>query len=107
MPMSEKDRLFGPAKLGDSVARATVSFLFEGHIVVAREGETVAAALLANGAGHFRTTPVGAQPRAAYCMMGVCFECLVTIDGRPNRQACMTTVADGMTVARQQGANSA
>jgi len=36
-------------------------------------------------------------------MMGTCFECLMEIDGVQNRQACMTTVADGMIVKRQMG----
>jgi len=38
--------------------------------------------------------------------MGVCFDCLVEIDGVPNRQGCMTTVQDGMRVRRMQGARS-
>jgi predicted molibdopterin-dependent oxidoreductase YjgC len=37
-------------------------------------------------------------------MMGVCFDCLVEIDGVGNRQACLTLVADGMQVRRQRGA---
>jgi predicted molibdopterin-dependent oxidoreductase YjgC len=37
-------------------------------------------------------------------MMGVCFDCLMEIDGEANQQACMTTVRDGMRVARQRGA---
>jgi predicted molibdopterin-dependent oxidoreductase YjgC len=36
-------------------------------------------------------------------MMGVCFECLVEIDGSPNHQACMTTVRDGMSIKIQKG----
>jgi predicted molibdopterin-dependent oxidoreductase YjgC len=37
-------------------------------------------------------------------MMGVCYDCLVGIDGRPNQQACMTRVRDGMAVTAQRGA---
>jgi D-hydroxyproline dehydrogenase subunit gamma len=69
-------------------------------------GASVAAALLAAGLGSTRTTPVSGAPRAPYCMMGVCFECLVQIDGQPNRQACLVTVADGMQVRTQQGARA-
>jgi predicted molibdopterin-dependent oxidoreductase YjgC len=47
---------------------------------------------------------VSGEPRAPYCMMGVCFECLVEVDGVPNVQACMTSVREGMTVRRQHGA---
>jgi len=51
-----------------------------------------------------RETAVSAAPRAPYCLMGVCFDCLVDIDGMPNRQACMTIVRDGMRISRQRGA---
>jgi predicted molibdopterin-dependent oxidoreductase YjgC len=83
---------------------ATVRLTFEGRAVEAREGDSVAAALLAAGISSFRETPVSTAPRAPYCMMGVCFDCLVDIDGTPNRQVCMTTVRDGMAVRRQRGA---
>lgn len=49
-----------------------------------------------------RLAPVTEQPRSAYCAMGVCFECLVEIDGVPNRQACLTQVTDGMQIKRQE-----
>lgn len=77
---------------------------FQGRAVEARAGDTVAAALLAAGIADFRATPVGGAPRGPYCMMGVCFDCLVEIDGEPNQQACMTVVRHGMRVARQVGA---
>ena len=69
-----------------------------------REGESVAAALLASGMRSCRTTLVSGAPRAPYCMMGVCFECLVEIDGVPNRQSCQIPVEQGMQIRRQQGA---
>ncbi|MFT6917221.1 MAG: hypothetical protein ACJAWL_003578 [Motiliproteus sp.] len=82
----------------------TVSLWVEGQQISALGGESVAAALLAAGLGPTRTTPVSLSPRAAYCMMGACFECLLVIDGRPNTQGCMTAVAEGMRVGFQQGA---
>jgi sarcosine oxidase subunit alpha len=75
----------------------------DGERVSARVGDTVAAALLAAGREHCRTTPVSGAPRAPYCMMGICFDCLVTIDGVGNRQGCLVTVRDGMTIETQQG----
>lgn len=84
---------------------STVTFRFEDESIAVPAGITVAAALLLRGAGHFRTTPVNSSPRAPYCMMGVCFECLVEVDGKPSRQACLTTVRDGMVVRRQHGAS--
>lgn len=84
----------------------TVTLEFEGQCISVPSGITVAAALLLRGAGPFRTTPVTSSPRAPYCMMGVCFECLVEVDGKPSRQACLTTVRGGMVVNRQQGASA-
>lgn len=81
------------------VVRVTV----DGREVEAREGDSVAAALLAAGVMHCRTTPVSGAPRGPYCLMGVCFECLVAIDGVGNRQGCLTRVADGMAVESQPG----
>ena len=68
-----------------------------------REGESVAAALLASGIRSCRTTPISGAPRAPYCMMGVCFECLLEINGVPNRQSCQVIVEEGMQIRRQQG----
>ena len=81
-----------------------VTLQFESRSVQAFNGETVAAALLANGIDFTRTTPVSGSARAPYCMMGTCFECLMEIDHVPNRQACMVQVADGMVIRRMHGA---
>ena len=64
---------------------------------------SVAAALLYLDQIPTRHTPVSGTARAPFCMMGVCFECLVDIDGHPNRQACLTHVTDGMRVEVQTG----
>jgi len=79
----------------------------EGTIVTVGAGTSVAAALLQSGIPLTRTTPVKGTQRAPYCMMGVCFDCLVEIDGIPNRQACMFAVVEGMRIRRQRGAPAA
>ncbi len=81
----------------------TVRLSVEGRTIEARRCDSVATALLAAGIDVCRTTPVSGAPRAPYCMMGVCFDCLVTINGVGNRQGCLVRVADGMTVAIQRG----
>jgi predicted molibdopterin-dependent oxidoreductase YjgC len=81
-----------------------IRFDYEGHAITARAGDTVAAALMAAGETTLRMTAVTGSPRAPYCMMGVCFECLMEIDGVGNRQACLTPVSEGMRVRRQRGA---
>jgi predicted molibdopterin-dependent oxidoreductase YjgC len=84
--------------------RTEIRFQFEGRTLPARQGDSVAAALLAADEWAFRTTTVSGAPRGPYCMMGVCFDCLVEIDGVANRQACMIEVREGMQVKRQAGA---
>jgi sarcosine oxidase subunit alpha len=88
-------------------AGAALSFTVDGKPVSARPGDTVAAALLAVGIDHCRTTPVSGAPRAPYCLMGVCFDCLVTIDGIGNRQGCLVPVCEGMKVETQEGKREA
>jgi predicted molibdopterin-dependent oxidoreductase YjgC len=90
------------ARLPDTATK-TVSLTIEGKRVEARPGDTVAAAMLAAGFEHCRTTPMSGAPRAPYCMMGVCFECLVSIDGVGNRQGCLVPVREGMRVELQRG----
>ena len=82
----------------------TVRIVFDGAPLDVAPGQSVAAALLTAGVRATRRTPVSGAPRAAYCMMGVCFDCLVVIDGQANRQACMVSVRDGMRVETQAGA---
>lgn len=82
----------------------TVAIIFDGIPYEVGAGQTVAAALLAEGINTLRKSVVGNQARAPYCLMGVCFECLVKIDGVENRQACMTVVREGMRISSQTGA---
>lgn len=67
---------------------------------LADEGELLATVLLRQPVPLFRKHPVDGSPRAAFCMMGACFECLVEVDGIGNQQACMIKVKDGMRVNR-------
>ena len=86
---------------------ATVAVDFEGEVLRAAPGDSVAAVLLAAGVTPFRIEQIAGAPRAPWCMIGNCFECLVEIDGRANRQACMVTVREGMRIRRQRGAVNA
>lgn len=74
-----------------------VSIRFDGREIEALEGETVAASLAAAGIVAVREARSGA-PRGPFCGMGVCFDCLVTVDGRPSQRACLTKVAAGMDI---------
>ena len=93
---------------GDSMFRPVmiktgkpVEIRVEDEIIKAVDGDNVAAALLKAGKIQFRRAKKH-DMRGPYCMMGVCFECLVEIDGRPNQQACQAMIRDGMQIRRQQ-----
>ena len=80
-----------------------VPVVIDGKPFVARAGDTVAAAVFAAGRLACRATPVSASPRGPYCLMGVCFDCLVTIDDRPDQRGCLVAVAPGMRIETQRG----
>ncbi len=75
----------------------------DGRSVPAFEGESVAAALTANGVRVLRFTATG-EERGLFCGMGTCYDCLMVIDGQPSRRACTEPVRDGMVVRTQTGA---
>jgi predicted molibdopterin-dependent oxidoreductase YjgC len=90
-------------KRSDQDKRPPLQIFVDGAAIAAREGDTVSAALLASGRDVRRATAVSGTPRLPYCMMGVCFDCLVTIDGVGNRQGCLVPVTDGMQIEIQKG----
>ncbi len=75
-----------------------VEIFINGKACVAYEGETVLAALTAAGYKALRQSRKHGEPRGALCGMGVCYECLVTINHRPNQKACMAQVEDRMEI---------
>lgn len=97
MPADRLFRALGPAQ-------HTVQIEFEGAALSVPAGMSLAAALLVSGVTHTRESAVSGRPGAPYCMMGVCFECLVEVDGQANCQACLLPVRAGMRVLRQRGA---
>ena len=74
-----------------------IEIIVDGEPVRAFAGESVGAALLAAGIYQLRSSPRRGGPRGMLCLMGVCQECVVRIDGRI-RQACLETARDGMAV---------
>jgi sarcosine oxidase subunit alpha len=75
-----------------------VDIYINGEAVTAYEGDTVLAALVASGHKSLRHSRKIGESRGPLCGMGVCYECLVTINQRPNQRACMTEVEDGMEI---------
>ncbi len=85
---------------GALVRGARVAIEIDGAPAEAFLGETVATALLAAGRRAFRRTDRRGAPRGLYCAIGLCFDCLVRVDGRRVR-ACQTPVAAGMRVTTE------
>lgn len=84
---------------------APFKFTLDGNEIQAFPGETVAAALLAAGVRSLRRTEKLQSERGIFCGMGICFDCLVTVDGRPHLRACLTIVEPGMRITTQDEAN--
>jgi predicted molibdopterin-dependent oxidoreductase YjgC len=76
-----------------------IKIKINGKETSARQGDTVLASLVASGYKIFRKSRKLHENRGPLCAMGVCYECLVTIDGEPNQRACMTEVKDKMMIS--------
>lgn len=85
------------------VREPAFTFRFDGTPVGAEPGQTVAAALWAAGIRSWRTTRGSGAPRGMFCGIGVCFDCLITVDGEPNQRACLVPARPDMTVTTQLG----
>ncbi|GAA3030928.1 (2Fe-2S)-binding protein [Streptomyces glomeratus] len=80
---------------------------FDGREIEALPGWTVAAALWAAGITSWRTTRHEGRPRGILCGIGVCFDCLVTVNDRPNQRACLVPARPGDVIRTQEGTGHA
>ena len=76
---------------------------FDGRPVRALPGQSIAAALCADGVLAWRTTRVGGRPRGAFCGIGACFDCLAIVNGRANQRLCLLPAEPGTVVTTQEG----
>ncbi|MBM3330311.1 (2Fe-2S)-binding protein [candidate division WOR-3 bacterium] len=83
--------------------KGPVKFFFEGRPLQGRRGETVAAALAANGIRLFRHAEKTERARGFFCAVGKCASCLMIVDGQPNTMVCMEPLHEGANVERQRG----
>lgn len=91
-------------KLIDNNTPLTVEIIMDGKKQLVAENMTVAAAALFCGLPSVRETPVSGSARLPLCLMGVCYDCLMTINGQPNQRGCQVIVQPGMIIERQSGA---
>ena len=73
-----------------------ITLTFEGRPVPAVVGDSVGAALTRAGVRAWRNTRRKGRPRGLFCGIGICYDCLLTIDGAPDQRACLVPAADGM-----------
>ena len=88
------------------MSQSDLQFTFDDQIISANSGQSVGAALLAADVRKLRTTRFDQNPRGVFCGIGVCFDCLVVIDGITNQRACIVEVKPGMKVQTQVGSNA-
>lgn len=93
-----------PRPLPGENARPTVGLTVDGRPLRAAEGSTLAAALLAADRTGWRRTSVAGAPRGVFCGIGVCFDCIVTVNGLRDVRACLRRVAEGDEVVTQHDA---
>jgi hypothetical protein len=79
------------------------TFSFDGVEIPFLAGQSVGAALTAAGVRSWRTTRVSGRPRGLFCGIGICFDCLLVADGRPNQRACLLPATPGLRVTSQEG----
>lgn len=79
----------------------------DGRAVTVPDGVTIAAALMSRGQRSWRTTRIADRPRGLFCGMGVCFDCLITLNGEPNVRACITIVETGDVIESQRATGHA
>lgn len=90
----------------ERLEKRAITFTFNGVDYPVYEGESIAAALLANNIRVLRYSEKNKEPRGIYCGIGNCYECRVTVDGERSVRACITTVKDQMCVQSQGGDSS-
>lgn len=75
-----------------------IAFTFNGETFTCEEGQSIAAALIAANTFTLRKSRFDDQPRSIFCGIGICFDCVVVIDGISNQRSCLVQVRDGMKV---------
>ncbi|WP_344068750.1 (2Fe-2S)-binding protein [Streptomyces crystallinus] len=96
-----------PAALVEAAPDPAFPFTFDGRTLTALPGQSVAAALWAAGILSWRTTRTQGEPRGAFCGIGACYDCLATVNGRPNQRACLVAARPGDVITTQEATGHA
>lgn len=82
---------------------AKVTFTFNGQPMEGYEGESIAAALHANGVVELGKSAEIHRPRGFYCAIGNCSSCIMVVNGVSNVKTCITPLKAGMKIETQNG----
>ncbi|MGA5451352.1 (2Fe-2S)-binding protein [Streptomyces umbrinus] len=92
-----------PLDLVDARPGPAFTVIFDGREITVLPGQTIAAALWSAGITSWRTTRGSGEPRGVFCGIGVCFDCLVSVNGRVNQRACLVPAEAGDVIRTQEG----
>jgi predicted molibdopterin-dependent oxidoreductase YjgC len=92
-----------PLDLADAHPGPAFTVTLDGRPIDVLPGQTVAAALWTAGVTSWRTTRGEGRPRGVFCGIGICFDCLITLNDRPNQRACLAPLQPGDTIRTQNG----
>lgn len=96
-------RVLSHAILGEDDMSKTVKIFVDGKPIQAKKDEMIIAALLAEGIIINRYTQKRKEPRGLFCGIGLCTDCVMTVNGKPNVRTCVTPVEEGMVIETQHG----
>ncbi|CAN2202160.1 2Fe-2S iron-sulfur cluster binding domain containing protein [Candidatus Nanopelagicaceae bacterium] len=85
-----------------TTAKREVTFTFNGETFKGVEGQSIAAALMARGVRELRKTRFDEEPRLIFCGIGVCFDCVVVVNGVANQRACLIEIVEGAKIESQK-----
>jgi hypothetical protein len=88
------------------MSQSSLEFTFDDQTITAISGQSIGAALLAANQRTLRKTRFNNKDRGIFCGIGVCFDCLVVVDGVSNQRACLIEAKPGMKVQRQVGSDA-
>jgi aerobic-type carbon monoxide dehydrogenase small subunit (CoxS/CutS family) len=83
-------------------AKREVRFTFNGEPFKGVEGQSISAALMATGVRELRKTRFDGEPRLIFCGIGICFDCVVVVDGVANQRACLVEINEGAKIESQK-----
>lgn len=79
-----------------------VTVTVDGHEVTGVAGQSIAGVIMAGDQLELRRTAVGDRPRGVFCGIGVCFDCIVEVNGVQDVRACQRKAHDGDVISTRQ-----